>query len=80
MEMYLGTILLMALSKDRLPREFLPCDGRSLQVRDNQALYSLLLNRFGGDTMNYFNLPKLDAPAPNLVYVICVEGLYPSPA
>lgn len=35
------------------------CDGRLLQVKQFQALYSLLGNRYGGDGINTFAIPDL---------------------
>lgn len=35
------------------------CDGRLLQVRQYQALYSLLGTYYGGDGMNTFGIPDL---------------------
>ncbi len=40
------------------PQGWLPCDGRSLAINQNQALYSLLGTAFGG-TSTTFNLPDL---------------------
>jgi hypothetical protein len=42
------------------------------------ALFSLLGTQFGGDGHLTFALPKLEAPAPNLHWIICTEGMYPS--
>lgn len=53
---YLGEIRLFSYS--RIPSGWTLCDGRSLPVTGNQALYSLIGNQFGGDTKN-FNLPDL---------------------
>jgi len=60
---------------------WLKCDGRLLQIRDYQALYSLVGNEFGGDGRTTFAIPNL-APikATNggeLDYYIVVEGIYP---
>lgn len=40
------------------PAGWLPCDGRSLQINQYAALYSLLGNAFGG-TATTFNLPDM---------------------
>ena len=34
------------------PLDWLPCDGRMLNIAQNQALYSILGNTFGGDGQN----------------------------
>lgn len=61
------------------PVDWVLCDGRSLPVQSNAALYSLLGNRFGGDSTK-FNLPDLRGAAPiatNTAYYIATAGLYP---
>lgn len=78
MECFLGTILLFAGSYT--PEGFHACDGSSLSVRENQALYAVVATKFGGDGVTTFKLPKLDAPAPGLRYIICTTGMFPSPA
>jgi microcystin-dependent protein len=57
MSFYLGQIILMA--SDYAPEGWLPCDGRILQVEQNQALHSILRARFGGDDRKTFALPDL---------------------
>ncbi len=57
------------------------CDGRSLKIAYNQALYSLLGTTFGGNSTD-FKLPDLTNANPLAVtnqmkYYIAVEGLYP---
>ncbi len=54
-------------------------DGRTLQILQNQALYSLLGTYYGGDGRTTFRLPDLRGVAPNgLTYTICDYGIYPS--
>lgn len=60
--MYLGEIRLFAF--EQVPHDWLPCDGRSLNVRENQALYSLLSSTYGGDGVKTFNLPDLRGNTP----------------
>lgn len=81
MDGFLGEIRLFG--GDFAPRNWTFCDGRILQVDDNQQLYSLLGNTFGGRTRDEFALPKLDAPPQPetyypVRYIICVDGRYPS--
>jgi len=54
---YLGEIILFA--GDYAIEDWLPCDGRELSVSQNQALYSIIGNRFGGDGIKTFCLPDL---------------------
>jgi microcystin-dependent protein len=56
-EPFLGEIRLMA--NISVPRGWLPCDGRLLGVTQNQALFSLLGTKFGGDGQKTFGLPDL---------------------
>jgi microcystin-dependent protein len=75
MDAILGSLLLVPFSW--APQGWLPCNGMTMQVNQNAALFSLLGTQFGGDGHSTFALPKLEAPAPNLHWIICTEGLYP---
>ena len=57
-------------------KDYLCCDGRSLAIEKNQALYALIGIKFGGDGTT-FNLPLLEVPLPGMRYVICVNGVFP---
>jgi len=64
-EDFIGEIKAFAFTRrDGYLENWLPCDGRQLQCRDNQALFSLLGNRFGGDGRTTFNLPDLRGRIP----------------
>ncbi len=39
--------------------KWMPCDGRSLEIRQYQALYSILGKRYGGNGTTNFCLPDL---------------------
>lgn len=54
---FIGEIAFFAFNK--LPDGWLPCDGRSLTVQQNAALFALLGSAFGGDSRTIFNLPDL---------------------
>lgn len=41
------------------PYGWLPCDGRALPIRSNEALFSLIGVTYGGDGKNTFKLPNL---------------------
>ena len=57
----------------------LPADGRLLPINQNQAVFSILGTRFGGDGIQNFALPDLRAFTPQgLQYSICVQGIFPS--
>jgi microcystin-dependent protein len=49
---------------ESLPDGWLPCDGRTLPIRGNQALFALIGTRFGGDGVQNFALPDLNGRAP----------------
>ena len=59
---------------------WMTCDGQILQIAQNQALYSLIGNMYGGNqAQGTFALPNLRGaePLPNMKYFIATEGLYP---
>jgi microcystin-dependent protein len=72
---FLGEIEVMALQF--CPVGWLPADGRELPVQTNAALFSLLVFRYGGDTVRQttFALPKLDCG--DLKCCINNSGRYP---
>jgi microcystin-dependent protein len=76
MDAILGSLLLVPFNW--APQGWLPCNGMTLQVSQNAALFSLLGTQFGGDGHSTFALPKLEAPAANLHWIICTQGMYPS--
>lgn len=61
------------------PIEWLPCDGRSLQINDNSTLFALIGTKFGGDGISTFNLPDLRGmePKEGVQYCIAMEGPFP---
>lgn len=54
---YLGEI--RVFSFDRIPRNWLPCNGQVLSIQQYQGLYVLLGNQYGGDGKTNFQLPNL---------------------
>lgn len=74
---YVGTITLWSAQR-KIPANWLPCDGRTLQMVQYQALLSLIGTTFGGSSST-FNLPDLrnKAPVPGTQYIICLNGNYP---
>ncbi|ANF94768.1 InlB B-repeat-containing protein [Paenibacillus bovis] len=73
---YLGGIISFALpvSVTRL----MEASGASLPINQNQALYSLLGNRFGGNNVSTFNVPNLNANQTTLKYYMTNSGIFPS--
>lgn len=75
MEPLLGSILLTGINF--VPKGWASCDGATLPIAQNQALYVLLGTRFGGNGTTTFNLPKLDSPDGICQYIIAVQGIFP---
>ncbi|TNE61141.1 MAG: phage tail protein [Alphaproteobacteria bacterium] len=63
MEYYLGEIKLFPYNRI-LPAGWTPCEGQELLISSNQALYSLLSNRYGGNGTTHFNLPDYRGTVP----------------
>lgn len=60
---YIGEISIVAF--DYAPPGWLPCDGRLLQINENQALFALIGNRYGGNqSQKTFALPDLRGRIP----------------
>lgn len=57
MENFLGEIRLMSFS--RAPRGWAFCQGQTLPINQNQALFALLGTQYGGDGVTTFKLPDL---------------------
>jgi microcystin-dependent protein len=59
------------------------CQGQSLTIVQNLALFSLLGTQYGGDGITTFKLPNLapltpvGADSTPINYIICVQGIYP---
>ncbi|SFO48481.1 phage tail protein [Sphingomonas sp. OK281] len=54
---FIGEIKLVGF--DFPPRGYAYCNGQTMQIRQNAALYAILGVQFGGDGQNTFNLPNL---------------------
>lgn len=78
MDSILGQIRLFAFNF--VPKGWMACDGATIPIAQNEALFSLVGTTYGGDGRANFNLPNLQgkAPIPESNYCICVEGIYPS--
>lgn len=59
---YLGQVMLAGFNF--APRGFAACNGQLMPVQQNQALYSLLGTRYGGDGRTTFALPDLRGRTP----------------
>lgn len=61
-EPYIGQIQIFAFNF--APRGFAKCDGQTLPISQNTALFSLLGTTYGGDGRTTFKLPELRGRAP----------------
>lgn len=84
MEYYISQVALFPYGY--APIGWILCDGRTLNIQQNAALYSLLGFRFGGDGKINFKIPDLRnvSPVPEntsivgrSMYYICYDGIYP---
>ena len=83
MEGYVGEVRLFA--GQFVPVGWVLCNGQMLRIYENQALYSLLMTKYGGDGKTTFAVPKIapilgadtQTPYDDLHYIICVNGIYP---
>lgn len=57
METYLSQIIYLPFSWETT--QTVPCRGQIIDIQHNEALYSLLGTRFGGDGQKTFALPDL---------------------
>lgn len=80
MEEYLADIILFAGTY--CPQYYMYCDGQTLQIQQNQALFAILGNQYGGDGVHTFCLPNLNKipilQGTSLKYIICTEGIFPA--
>jgi len=63
------------------PRNHAFCEGQILKISGNEALYSLLGNKYGGDGRTSFALPNLAEAEKALNgarYIIALQGIYPA--
>ncbi len=62
-----------------IPRGWAVCNGATINVQTNAALFTLLGVQFGGNGSTTFCLPNLTGsePVPNTVFCIATEGIYP---
>lgn len=57
-EPFIGQII--AVGFNFAPKGWLNCNGQTLQIHDNTALFSLLGTTYGGDGRTNFKLPDLN--------------------
>ena len=62
MDPYMASIVMFA--GDFAPQSFAFCQGQTLQINQNQALFSLLGTTYGGNGVTTFNIPDLRGRSP----------------
>ena len=89
MDPFLGEIRVVAFNF--IPAGWAACNGASLPINQNQALFALLGTQYGGNGTTTFNLPNLpdetthaggassDTAAP-VHNIIALTGIFPSRA
>src|SRR5450631_1215622 len=61
-EPYLSEIRIVSF--DYAPKGWALCDGQTLPINQNQALFSLLGTTYGGDGLRTFQLPNMQVRVP----------------
>jgi microcystin-dependent protein len=70
---FLGEIMMVAFNF--APKGFALCNGQLLPINQNQALFSLLSNTYGGDGRVNFGLPNMGGRIPMHVGAGYTQGL-----
>ena len=79
MDYFMSSIMLWPC--DWVPIGWLFCNGQSLSIQQNTALFSLIGTTYGGDGITNFMLPNMQsvtASGAEVKYIICTQGVYPS--
>ena len=61
------------------PRGWTVCDGRLLNIREDDPLFQLIGNSYGGDGKTTYALPNLQ-PYQGISFYIALYGAFPAPA
>jgi microcystin-dependent protein len=64
MDPYIGEIKLLPYANQKVPVGWLACEGQTLNISQNQALFALIGITYGGDGKTNFKLPDLRGRAP----------------
>ncbi len=80
MEGTIGQIALFA--GPFVPLNWLECNGASLSMPDNPALFTVIGTQYGPTGKDTFRIPNLPSPSgkpgTGPIYVICRDGYFPS--
>lgn len=63
MDNYIGEIRIFPYNHIPSANKWVPCNGQTLDINQNQALYSLIGIKFGGNGTTNFQLPNLNGRA-----------------
>ena len=75
MNAFIGTIIQFA--GNYVPQNWMPCSGATLDIKNHEALFSVLGTNYGGDGVHNFKLPDMPSPQYGPLWIICVQGEYP---
>lgn len=79
MEEYIGDIKLFAGTY--CPQDYMYCDGQTLAIQQNAALFAIIGCQYGGNCTQTFCLPNLNKntmlEGTTLKYIICTQGIFP---
>jgi microcystin-dependent protein len=78
-EVFVGQIMLLPFMW--APYGTVACDGSLLSITQNQALYALIGNVYGGSqSAGNFAVPNLRGaePNPHMQYVVATMGIFPT--
>lgn len=73
---YIGEIIPMLVNLST--NNWILANGTTLPTNDNQPLFSLLGNKFGGNGSTEFKVPNLNSSQSDLVYYVANAGAFPS--
>ena len=75
-EFFIGQIMMAGFNF--APKFWALANGQLLPINQNQALFALIGNTYGGNGQTTFALPDLRHLAPDhMTYMICIEGAFP---
>jgi microcystin-dependent protein len=78
MDYLMGQIILFPFGF--VPMGFMLCNGATINIVQNSALYSLIGTKFGGNGTTTFMLPNLTntSAVAGMEYYIATSGIYPT--
>lgn len=87
MDELMGVIKTFAASSNWVPTGYALCNGATMSISHNQALFAIIGTAYGGDGRSNFQLPDLrpknedgsrrDWEPGEPTQIICVQGIFP---